>query len=119
LAFCAWLATSKNHFLSSTANNLAHSGLFYPTTELTYSYLDTAPLAGINYYRLVQTDRDGTATRSKIIALSRDGALVPVLYPNPVSASGEPVLEPAIAHSGYQLTDVLAASCSAWTRQVC
>jgi hypothetical protein len=76
-------------------------------TELTYSYLDTAPLPGINYYRLVQTDRDGTATRSKIIALSREDALVPVLYPNPVSASGEAVLEPAVSHSGYQLTDVL------------
>jgi hypothetical protein len=76
-------------------------------TELTYSYLDTAPLPDINYYRLVQTDRDGTATRSKIIALSREDALVPVLYPNPVSASGEAVLEPAVSHSGYQLTDVL------------
>jgi hypothetical protein len=76
-------------------------------TELTYSYLDTAPLPGINYYRLVQTDRDGTATRSKIIALTRDGALVPVLYPNPVSAAGEAVLEPAVSHSGYQISDVL------------
>ncbi len=76
-------------------------------TELTYSYLDADPLPGINYYRLVQTDRDGTATRSKIIALTREDALVPVLYPNPVSVSGEAVLEPAIAHSGYQLTDVL------------
>ncbi len=76
-------------------------------TELTYSHLDTQPLPGTNYYRLVQVDVDGTKTTSKIIALTRDGALVPVLFPNPVGASGEASIEPALSHTGYTVSDVL------------
>jgi hypothetical protein len=75
-------------------------------TELTYSYLDSQPLPGINYYRLVQIDRDGTRTTSKIVALSREGQ-ASVLFPNPISVSGEAAIEPGIAHTGYQISDVL------------
>lgn len=74
-------------------------------SPLTYSYTDPLPLPGINYYRLVQTDRSGTQSRSKIIALSREAAQT-VLYPNPVLGSGEVSLEPALAYSRYELVDV-------------
>jgi hypothetical protein len=76
-------------------------------TPLAYSYLDAQPLPGINYYRLTQTDRDGTRTQAgNVVALSREGQQ-PVLFPNPVSASGEASIEPAISHMGYTVSDVL------------
>jgi Glycine rich protein len=75
-------------------------------TRLDYTFTDPQPLPGVNYYRLVQTDRDGTRTTSRIVALTRDGQQ-PVLFPNPVGASGEAVIEPAIRHNGYTLSDVL------------
>jgi Secretion system C-terminal sorting domain len=75
-------------------------------TRLDYSFTDPQPLPGLNYYRLVQVDQDGTKTTSRIVALSRDGA-APVLYPNPVSASGEAVIEPAISYTSFQITDAL------------
>jgi Trypsin-like peptidase domain len=75
-------------------------------TPLTYAFTDAQPWPGINYYRLTQTDRDGSKTRHNIIALNLENQ-PPVLFPNPTSASGEAVIEPAIAHRGYQLTDAL------------
>lgn len=73
---------------------------------LTYSYLDGKPLAGINYYRLVQTDRNGTQTRSSIIALSRENN-PSVLFPNPLTSGGEATIEPAITYTAYQIIDGL------------
>jgi Leucine rich repeat/Leucine Rich Repeat len=76
-------------------------------TPLTYTFTDAQPLPGINYYRLIQTDRDGTrAQAGNMLALSREGA-TPVLFPNPMSASGEAVIEPGITHIGYQISDML------------
>ncbi|WP_017257329.1 T9SS type A sorting domain-containing protein [Pedobacter arcticus] len=40
----------------------------------TYSYLDNAPQAGTNYYKLKQVDKDGTATVSDIV-VAVDGGL--------------------------------------------
>jgi len=50
-----------------------------------YSFIDNHPLNGINYYRLRQTDNDGTFTHSQIIALT-DQSLTNLsvnIYPNP------------------------------------
>ncbi|WP_375446223.1 T9SS type A sorting domain-containing protein [uncultured Fibrella sp.] len=75
-------------------------------TTLTYTFTDPLPLPGINYYRLAQVDRTGSTTLSKPIALQLEGQ-PPVLYPNPVSTSGEAVVEPAVTYLSYQLSDVL------------
>jgi hypothetical protein len=87
----------------ATVPSLAEDG--NSVTELTYSYLDAQPLPGTTYYRLIQTDRDGTKTTSRVIALTRE-QLLPVLFPNPVPADGEAVIEPAMAYETYQISDV-------------
>jgi len=38
-------------------------------TEITYSYRDTNPLSGVNYYRLLQKDYDGKTTPSQYVAV--------------------------------------------------
>lgn len=42
-------------------------------TAREYSYTDNAPLRGINYYRLKQTDYDGKFSFSPVVSLSFDG----------------------------------------------
>lgn len=41
-------------------------------TSLHYQFTDNAPLEGVNYYRLKQTDFDGTYSYSNILALSNN-----------------------------------------------
>lgn len=51
---------------------------------LTYLFEDTAPMLGVNYYRLRQVDFDGTFTYSKIIAIDVKGLKgAQVFFPNP------------------------------------
>ena len=50
-----------------------------------YSFVDDSPLPGRSYYRLKQTDYDGTFTYSKVISVSREGKDDDfIAYPNPV-----------------------------------
>lgn len=52
-----------------------------------YAYLDDAPHAGFTYYRLKQTDLDGTFSHTGIVAVdcAGGGAFKVLLYPNPAS----------------------------------
>jgi len=54
---------------------------------LNYQSIDTSPLLGISYYRLKQTDNDGSFEYSKIIAIQRNtfASIESLLYPNPNS----------------------------------
>ncbi len=61
-------------------------GAGFSNEVLNYNYLHDKPFIGINYYRLKQTDFDGTFTYSDIIAVnvkSIENKLS--VYPNPVS----------------------------------
>ena len=51
-----------------------------------YEFIDHAPVAGVNYYRLRQVDVDGIATRHKIISVKMNQLLNGdrvAIYPNP------------------------------------
>lgn len=59
------------------------------TSQLTnkYQFTDNGAKAGVYYYRLSQTDLDGTTVRFKIIRIEFDGPAEPFasVYPNPVN----------------------------------
>jgi predicted extracellular nuclease len=52
-----------------------------------YRFVDVAPLNGLSYYRLKQTDLDGASTNSRIVTVQMNGAsdLEFTVYPNPVT----------------------------------
>jgi hypothetical protein len=52
-------------------------------STLNYQTTDYAPYNGISYYRLKQTDFDGTVSYSKIIAVNIEGDENINIYPNP------------------------------------
>ncbi|MCE3281871.1 MAG: Muc19 precursor [Chitinophagaceae bacterium] len=59
------------------------------STSIHYSYDDNRPMAGNNYYRLKQVDKDGRLSYSNIIMLSRKVNAITLgrIYPNPASTS--------------------------------
>jgi len=54
-------------------------------TTLHYSFYDDAPLSGLNYYRLKQTDYDGKTSYSAIEAISFSATSALRVYPNPAA----------------------------------
>jgi hypothetical protein len=56
--------------------------------EHNYSFLDRAPVQGLNYYRLRQTDFNGKTSLSKIVAVDVTGTdpLSIEVYPNPFTS---------------------------------
>jgi len=63
------------------------SGAGNSSSVIHYNYTDTAPLKGLSYYRLKQTDFDGTSVYSEIISVKIEETVKAVewnVYPNPV-----------------------------------
>jgi hypothetical protein len=53
--------------------------------KLTYTFTDKSPNAGMEYYRLKQTDRDGKVTYSTYISVNSNAGLNVKIYPNPAT----------------------------------
>ena len=56
----------------------------FTTEKQSYTFTDTKPLPGTNYYRLAQTDLDGSFEYSPIRSVELDGRSM-LVYPNPTS----------------------------------
>ncbi len=81
------------------------------TTALSYTFEDTKPNTGINYYRLKQTDKDGKFAYSNIVALATNSATELTfgqLYPNPVSADyiRMVVISPNAENLNFRIVDI-------------
>lgn len=67
--------------------------------EQRYNFSDTQPHSGINYYRLVQVDYDGTRHYHKVVSALYSSSGVARLFPNPV-AKGPLYLEYVTQNAG-------------------
>jgi len=57
------------------------------STDVTdYAWIDENPLSAYNYYRLKQTDFDGSTELSRIVAINFGNEDLSILYPNPVTS---------------------------------
>ena len=72
---------------------------------LNYNYTDQSPLSGNNYYRLQQTDLDGTTTYSGIANAQFNGLIS--IYPNPARSVVTVSIQSAAA---YKLIDASGAT---------
>jgi hypothetical protein len=68
--------------ISDKINSKAANG--NSTLSLNYDFTDQQPAKGINYYRLLQADKDGSLIYSQVLKLRFDGRIEVSLYPNPV-----------------------------------
>jgi len=59
------------------------------TDVLTYEFVDENPLFGTSYYRLVQTDLDGTSETFNAKSIYRSNVKELVVQPNPVQRGGK------------------------------
>jgi hypothetical protein len=74
------------------------------TQLLHYSTVDASPLSGTSYYRLAQTDYDGTTVRSQVVAVHLTGDRPKAeLVPNPASDEVQ-IFLPTGGPEGWQLT---------------
>ena len=54
--------------------------------EIDYAVTDDNPLAGVNYYRIMQTDLDGSFSYSRVVSVNNEASdLIADLFPNPTT----------------------------------
>lgn len=96
-------ASEKNnsHFTVERSHNgvdfeelVQVKGMSAHTGKTVYEQVDPQPLQGLSYYRLRQTDKDGTASYSAIEAVTIEAASKVRIFPNPTS-SGRVTVEAA------------------------
>lgn len=74
-------------------------------TTQNYQYTDSAPLSGLNYYRLKQLDHDGKFAYSKLVNVNLPVNSQISVYPNPTM--GDLFIETERASGRIQVTDML------------
>lgn len=74
--------------------------------ETHYRFDDDAPLAGTSYYRLRQTDLDGTESLSQVVALTRTDGTEWTVFPNPVTGREELNIQSAAGNASFVLYDM-------------
>jgi hypothetical protein len=81
---------NNDHFTVERSKDAAHfddllkiPGAGNSNQTLYYSALDKNPLQGISYYRLRQTDFDGTSTWSDVVSVFIGGDENVIIFPNP------------------------------------
>ena len=74
-------STDGNSF--KTIGSVAAIGNTHTITS--YSFTDTQPFKGSNFYRLKQMDKDGAFTYSKVVSVYFDKLEKLFIYPNPAS----------------------------------
>ena len=73
-------------------------------TQATYNWTDDNPFNGVSYYRLAQTDYDGTIKRFDPIAVTCESSITGYsVYPNPANE----VLNIDVELTNYQGDDVV------------
>ena len=107
-----WITTSEvnNEYFAveKTLNGLDYkeigrtAGMGNSSAVNHYKYLDTAPVQGINYYRLKQVDKNGRYDYSRIIAVNTGKFRELKFYPNPAQS----VLTVELPDAGMQSVGV-------------
>ncbi len=69
----------------------------------TYTFIDQTPLNGINYYRIKQSDFDGSFTYSKVVAVKFFSSSQLQVMPNPTYGSFEVLFEKPLSSEGILL----------------
>ncbi|MBK9288316.1 MAG: hypothetical protein IPN38_11695 [Flavobacteriales bacterium] len=109
----AWTTATESNNAFFTVERSADAAVFSPVgtvdgagnsqQSIRYTWLDTEPLPGLSYYRLRQTDFDGTSTLSAVEAVQRGTG--------PVAVLGNPVYEVlALALPGPMRVEVVDAA---------
>ncbi len=120
-------ATEQNNRgfeLQRSANGIDFSSIAFEPTKagsggnstalLSYSYSDTKPFIGNNYYRLKQIDFDGKATLSNVVLIKGSKSnelMLSAIYPNPASKTLHVVINaPASQTAQLLITDLAGRS---------
>ena len=75
------------------------------TSVLSYFIKDERPWSGVSYYRLKQTDFDGTSVYSSIVSVEFSSEFEVAIYPNPANAAYGFVID--LLDNSFEANDVI------------